>query len=853
MVNIYGKFVDITDMTSPVHENPVIFSFNEITGNFLDSGQIPDWTGNSWWTTVGYDQIETNSCDWPATFFSSADALHIGYAGNIIRFYRDSACKKPMAMWLKCMKKDSDTRYSFVLGDLKHGQGIRFFGYKGSTTFPHVCMFMNPSLSAAHPTSIDDIDDYLKNEFEDYLSRGEYDYTILRTGENQPIAPYEDFADNQYYRWHNTYNTWPDFVNSVEGLLYYPHWHLMFYDQHVNRNAPGLKLDNPIKGVERIEMAMPVCYTIVDEGKDTTTTRNDVPNVEKTFTYFDLGTDLTYLFGTARPNQQMSIAAGGARLILDRERFKNASGVEFGSPSTTITLKYRSNYYLKFYINYETTSLSYDQPGSTYFGNFFASGIYLMCSPNYIGTPVSSWATKLTSTSSDEIDNCPFTFTTLMIGYNTQFAANDYWGTQNGGVLPWPVLPQNYAGNPSIQDSNTYADTFIAFAARNNNFNYEAWHSLLTGIATDKMFTTYIPGGGDITSGNGGPHSKGGAGNSDTNPGNANYDNTGNDIDLPTDVPDLADMGSMSSTYMLNSSQLEGLGNSLATVTNRDWAGVSKMESIISLNAFMTPDKRTPSSHTANVVAGGLTLLNNVLKCDSSVISFTTDSVEVPEYFGSFLDYEPYTAIEIYLPFIGMKPIDASEIVGGSFRLIIKQNIVAGTVTYVMQITKGGYTSSRYSWTGDCTIPIPVSSTNYAAACQAIKNGLMQVGGGAISMVAGAFTGNAAAVGAGAAAVFNGAWDAHYASSKTHVEHTSGLSGVGGAYACMRPFLSITRPKMSLPASYVQDKGFPSNISVNLGSLTGYAEIDTIHLQLAGATKKEKEKIVELLKTGTIF
>ena len=68
------------------------------------------------------------------------------------------------------------------------------------------------------------------------------------------------------------------------------------------------------------------------------------------------------------------------------------------------------------------------------------------------------------------------------------------------------------------------------------------------------------------------------------------------------------------------------------------------------------------------------------------------------------------------------------------------------------------------------------------------------------------------------------------------------------------PYLIIHRPIQSLAKTYAQNKGYTSNISATLSSLTGYTEVEYIHLTgINGATDSELNEIERLLKDGVII
>lgn len=81
--------------------------------------------------------------------------------------------------------------------------------------------------------------------------------------------------------------------------------------------------------------------------------------------------------------------------------------------------------------------------------------------------------------------------------------------------------------------------------------------------------------------------------------------------------------------------------------------------------------------------------------------------------FGSFLDYPPYTSVSIYIPFIGIVPIDGNMVVGRTIRLYGAVDVIAGTIHYnVFVQTPSKEWSLIGSYEGKCGVDIPLALDN---------------------------------------------------------------------------------------------------------------------------------------------
>lgn len=216
--------------------------------------------------------------------------------------------------------------------------------------------------------------------------------------------------------------------------------------------------------------------------------------------------------------------------------------------------------------------------------------------------------------------------------------------------------------------------------------------------------------------------------------------------------------------------------------------------------------------------------------------------IDILKFFGSAMDFSPYTKISIYLPFSGIHDL-ATEDVQAS-RVHVKYNIDVLTGDCNIQVKCG--ISVLYKFTGNCKMSIPVTARDDNALGNTIKGSLGMIGG---AIVGGAI-GNAP--GAIAGATLSAA--ASVAMHKETVSRSGEITSNVGLMDDFTPYLIIHRPQQSLAVNYNKFKGYPSNLTLTLGSCQGYTEVEYVHLTgIDGATDTELEEIETLLKGGVII
>lgn len=244
-----------------------------------------------------------------------------------------------------------------------------------------------------------------------------------------------------------------------------------------------------------------------------------------------------------------------------------------------------------------------------------------------------------------------------------------------------------------------------------------------------------------------------------------------------------------------------------------------------------------PNGGNQSVMVGNISTGVSMTLAGSQYVVVNCGTINVNEYWGSYLDYAPYSKASIYLPYCGVHPIDIDEIMDRSITVEYHVDILSGAcVAFIMCAD-----SVLYSFTGQCASSIPVSGNDFTQMINGIITASTAIG----SMVA---TGGATAPVAVPQLVSTAV-----NSMKPEVEKSGSLSGTGGMLAIQTPYLILTIPRQALPKDQNTFTGYPSFITSNLGDLSGYTEVEEIHLESIPATDGELSEILNLLKSGVIL
>lgn len=258
------------------------------------------------------------------------------------------------------------------------------------------------------------------------------------------------------------------------------------------------------------------------------------------------------------------------------------------------------------------------------------------------------------------------------------------------------------------------------------------------------------------------------------------------------------------------------------------------MDAIISLHRlYITPDTGAPQSIMLGYLNSGVTatVVTNQFK------TLNCGNVVIPEYFEDARDYDaPYTIVECYLPFVGIVRLRTEDIIGGTVNIVYEVDVYSGACLAKIFVTKLGAKQLLYTYSGNCSMQIPLTGGDRTRLLSGALTGAVggAVVGGPVGAVAGAIGG-----------AFKGG---------VSIDRCGGFSANAGCMGIKKPYIIVTRKYSYDAGNYNQFYGFPSNVSVSLGSCRGYTRVKSVHIDsIPIATDTEKTEIETLLKQGVVI
>ena len=241
-------------------------------------------------------------------------------------------------------------------------------------------------------------------------------------------------------------------------------------------------------------------------------------------------------------------------------------------------------------------------------------------------------------------------------------------------------------------------------------------------------------------------------------------------------------------------------------------------------------------------------------------------SINITKYWGSCFDYEPFTKIQIWLPYIGYRDLPVDEIMDMTVSVKYRCDCLTGDCVAFVYTGVVGQTGPQVErviaqFYGNCGVRVPFGSVSYDSAVAA---SIQLMGAAAsIGLSPGAHGTPAMQKGEGGKA-FEGIVSPQdvglinagvnvVTSMKPTVQKGGAAGSSTGYMSIQTPYIIRRIPRQNLPSNFMHLKGYPSNIGGTLSQFTGLAVVDDIQLNNIPAMEDERKEIIAWLKGGVLI
>lgn len=327
--------------------------------------------------------------------------------------------------------------------------------------------------------------------------------------------------------------------------------------------------------------------------------------------------------------------------------------------------------------------------------------------------------------------------------------------------------------------------------------------------------------------------------------------------------------------YALTGEQVTSLVDYLTTSTFIDNIALlfnTPVENVVSLRAYPFD---IPTHHTSQTGADSNIKISTV-ETDvkgrnlgfNPLYPISVGSIMIYNRFNNFLDYAPYTKLELYLPFVGFVTLDNTLVMGKALFIDYVVDLFSGKCTAFLSVSDSlsDKTNANIIMTCDGTIAneVQIGGGQWAEiARNMLKLGVGATAGTVATVAGGVATGGATTVAGavralgvvsgGVSLLSNTAINA-VSAGQVHIAKGQATQPTINTYAPQNPYLIITQPHVVEPSTYARDYGKPCGKTFTLGALSGFTVVDSIHVEgLPAATSDEVTEVERLLKQGVIL
>lgn len=271
------------------------------------------------------------------------------------------------------------------------------------------------------------------------------------------------------------------------------------------------------------------------------------------------------------------------------------------------------------------------------------------------------------------------------------------------------------------------------------------------------------------------------------------------------------------------------------------------ISNVVSLKFMPTTAENLGGTGDASPVILGFKTYDNLTV--QTIGNTTAPIVNIGSYkfakeYNSFADYAPYTDVKLYLPFVGIVPLDTNLFMGSgggetaTLNIKTQYDLQSGLITYFLMRNK----TMISSVSGRMAVEVPVSLQSGLDTFTTISRNFV---GKSTSFVGNAISGNPIGM---ISDVMQG--------SATAPPQTvfASTGGDGAFYAYPKCMIMIRHPQYNRPKNYSHVVGFPAYVTKKVSDLQGFNIVQNPVIPLAdGMTGAEHDMIVAAMQSGLYY
>lgn len=318
--------------------------------------------------------------------------------------------------------------------------------------------------------------------------------------------------------------------------------------------------------------------------------------------------------------------------------------------------------------------------------------------------------------------------------------------------------------------------------------------------------------------------------------------------------------------YQMGAVQMGQFG---AELSNEDLikSGFDPFKSIISLKKYHKPlwhfgnfssqlEKIKVSYQEFNTEAQRLISSKGYLEIGNIVVNGKYGTKEKPH----FLDLEPYTTAELFIPYCGFLPLPVTKIMYNNITVTLVYDLRTGSCQAVVKCN-GEYIATK---AGTLCEDIPITGEAVGLEKASVMNGVIGAISGGVQAASSVLAGvigqkvnpKSNSIGSSIPSAANGVMtaissitQAVVAANRNYTEVIGSASGETIFNMASKCYLKLTQPIAYVPEFYNEMFGRPLNKTVSLSEMKGLCVCEHVHINFP-CTKTEEDLLVTALESG---
>lgn len=318
------------------------------------------------------------------------------------------------------------------------------------------------------------------------------------------------------------------------------------------------------------------------------------------------------------------------------------------------------------------------------------------------------------------------------------------------------------------------------------------------------------------------------------------FEDNDSGVDFNMDVGTNSNIGLLTKTYAITENQLQQIGNKIWTgyfTELIDALNSNPIENIISVKAF--PFEITGGT-TKEIMLGNVEMgvNGNELPSNYSPIKVIKSDFEItPRFSGllKWLNYSPFTNIQMFLPYVGIVDINPQLVMGKKCTLKYIYDVILGNCQaclYVKDVNNKSIEIGK--WSGQLAIDIPITASN------AVRMGVGQFTG-ALDAISSFFHGDILG------AIKEGIG---VATQPFHSMTKGSPSSACDGFDMQNAYLIIDSPIYKYPSQFGHIYGYPCELYLHLNDLHGFVQCENVHIDGIPCMEEERVELLALLEEG---